>query len=129
MYAATHLNLLYYPFSYMFRAPAMLLPHESTVGHEQHFAAELIPEPEDLEEDKRQTRVSFTYFRLCCTQCLNFSRNYRFCRSLFHFTFNITSPTQHILFQEPERDLIRFIVLETHEPSLVGYKFHISFFP
>lgn len=24
----------------MFRAPAMLLPHESTVAHEQHFAAE-----------------------------------------------------------------------------------------
>lgn len=37
LYAATHLNLLYYPFSYMFRAPAMLLPHESTVAHEQRF--------------------------------------------------------------------------------------------
>lgn len=28
---------MYYPFSYMFRAPAMLLPHESTVAHEQRF--------------------------------------------------------------------------------------------
>ncbi|XP_022919856.1 cytosolic purine 5'-nucleotidase isoform X2 [Onthophagus taurus] len=40
LYAATHLNLLYYPFSYMFRAPAMLLPHESTVAHEQRFIIE-----------------------------------------------------------------------------------------
>ncbi|XP_055909650.1 cytosolic purine 5'-nucleotidase isoform X2 [Eupeodes corollae] len=37
LYAATFLNLIYYPFSYMFRAPAMLLPHESTVTHEQRF--------------------------------------------------------------------------------------------
>lgn len=29
--------MIYYPFSYMFRAPAMLLPHESTVAHEQRF--------------------------------------------------------------------------------------------
>lgn len=34
LYAATFLNLIYYPFSYMFRAPAMLMPHESTVAHE-----------------------------------------------------------------------------------------------
>jgi len=33
LYASTCLNLLYYPFSYMFRAPPMLLPHESTVPH------------------------------------------------------------------------------------------------
>ncbi|KAL9872614.1 cytosolic purine 5'-nucleotidase isoform X1 [Glossina fuscipes] len=37
LYAATFLNFIYYPFSYMFRAPAMLLPHESTVAHEQRF--------------------------------------------------------------------------------------------
>lgn len=39
LYAATFLNLEFYPFSYMFRAPAMLLPHESTVAHihEQRF--------------------------------------------------------------------------------------------
>lgn len=37
LYATTILNLMYYPFSYMFRAPAMLLPHESTVAHEQRF--------------------------------------------------------------------------------------------
>ncbi|VVC33953.1 Hypothetical protein CINCED_3A008224 [Cinara cedri] len=34
LYAATFLNLIYYPFCYMFRAPAMLMPHESTVAHE-----------------------------------------------------------------------------------------------
>ncbi|ERL92235.1 hypothetical protein D910_09552 [Dendroctonus ponderosae] len=54
LYAATHLNLLYYPFSYMFRAPAMLLPHESTVAHEQHFATELMPDDED---SRRQSKV------------------------------------------------------------------------
>lgn len=37
LYATSFLNLMYYPFSYMFRAPAMLLPHESTVAHEQQF--------------------------------------------------------------------------------------------
>lgn len=37
LYAASFLNLIYYPFSYMFRAPAMLMPHESTVAHEQRF--------------------------------------------------------------------------------------------
>lgn len=33
LYAASALSLLYYPFSYMFRAPPMLLPHETTVAH------------------------------------------------------------------------------------------------
>ena len=36
LYASTCLNLLYYPFSYMFRAPPMLLPHESTVSHHDY---------------------------------------------------------------------------------------------
>ncbi|ENN78532.1 hypothetical protein YQE_04997, partial [Dendroctonus ponderosae] len=57
LYAATHLNLLYYPFSYMFRAPAMLLPHESTVAHEQHFATELMPDDED---SRRQSKIFFS---------------------------------------------------------------------
>jgi len=34
IYAASVLNMLYYPTFYMFRAPAMLLPHESTVSHD-----------------------------------------------------------------------------------------------
>ncbi|KAK7110966.1 cytosolic purine 5'-nucleotidase-like isoform X2 [Littorina saxatilis] len=33
IYAASFLNLLYYPFCYMFKAPAMLMPHEATVDH------------------------------------------------------------------------------------------------
>ncbi|XP_023338424.1 cytosolic purine 5'-nucleotidase [Eurytemora carolleeae] len=33
LYAGTMLNLLFYPTFYMFRAPSMLLPHESTVAH------------------------------------------------------------------------------------------------
>ena len=37
LYASSVLNLLHYPFSYMFRAPAMLMPHESTVAHENTF--------------------------------------------------------------------------------------------
>ncbi|KAK7571818.1 hypothetical protein V9T40_014290 [Parthenolecanium corni] len=40
LYAATFLNLIYYPFSYMFRAPPMLMPHESTVAHEKKSAIE-----------------------------------------------------------------------------------------
>ncbi|XP_069475110.1 cytosolic purine 5'-nucleotidase-like isoform X2 [Ambystoma mexicanum] len=33
LYAASFINLLYYPFSYLFRAPPVLMPHESTVEH------------------------------------------------------------------------------------------------
>ncbi|XP_053574130.1 cytosolic purine 5'-nucleotidase-like isoform X2 [Bombina bombina] len=33
LYAASFLNLLYYPFSYLFRALPVLMPHESTVDH------------------------------------------------------------------------------------------------
>lgn len=74
LYAATILNLMYYPFSYMFRAPAMLLPHESTVAHEQRFTldAPMIqrtrsknpgtpndqPAVAGLEEDSKEVSVS-----------------------------------------------------------------------
>ncbi|CAN0004456.1 unnamed protein product [Lampetra planeri] len=33
LYASSFINLLYYPFSYLFRAPHILMPHESTVEH------------------------------------------------------------------------------------------------
>ncbi|XP_061119608.1 cytosolic purine 5'-nucleotidase-like isoform X2 [Conger conger] len=33
LYATSCLNLLYYPFNYLFRAPPVLMPHESTVDH------------------------------------------------------------------------------------------------
>ncbi|KAI5108005.1 cytosolic purine 5'-nucleotidase [Silurus meridionalis] len=35
LYAASFINLLYYPFSYLFRAAHVLMPHESTVEHTQ----------------------------------------------------------------------------------------------
>ena len=35
IYASSLLNLLYYPTFFMFRSPAMLLPHEATVSHLQ----------------------------------------------------------------------------------------------
>ncbi|XP_015042193.1 cytosolic purine 5'-nucleotidase isoform X1 [Drosophila pseudoobscura] len=53
VYAATLLNLIYYPFSYMFRAPAMLLPHESTVAHDQ--AHQPPPSAPSIEEAPRCT--------------------------------------------------------------------------
>lgn len=37
IYGYTFLNLLYYPFTYMFRSPAMLMPHESTVEHDESY--------------------------------------------------------------------------------------------
>lgn len=40
IYAASVINLIHYPFTYMFRAPAMLLPHESTVSHENTIPAD-----------------------------------------------------------------------------------------
>ncbi|XP_031434853.1 5'-nucleotidase, cytosolic IIa isoform X1 [Clupea harengus] len=33
LYAASFINMLYYPFSYLFRAAHVLMPHESTVEH------------------------------------------------------------------------------------------------
>ncbi|VDQ13247.1 unnamed protein product [Trichobilharzia regenti] len=33
MYSFSCINLIYYPLCYMFRAPTMLMPHESTVSH------------------------------------------------------------------------------------------------
>uniref|UniRef100_A0A1W7R9V1 Cytosolic purine 5'-nucleotidase n=1 Tax=Hadrurus spadix TaxID=141984 RepID=A0A1W7R9V1_9SCOR len=34
IYSSSSINLMYYPFSYMFRAPPMLMPHESTVQYD-----------------------------------------------------------------------------------------------
>lgn len=35
VYSISCLNLIYYPLCYMFRAPSMLMPHESTVSHDE----------------------------------------------------------------------------------------------
>lgn len=74
LYAATHLNLLYYPFSYMFRAPAMLLPHESTVAHEQHFVMDFgnkehdgcpteVPEPKKEKKPLERAQSQLPHLR------------------------------------------------------------------
>lgn len=57
LYAATHLNLLYYPFSYMFRAPAMLLPHESTVAHEQRYVTENREKQQEIQDLKKTPKL------------------------------------------------------------------------
>ncbi|KAM6113214.1 LOW QUALITY PROTEIN: cytosolic purine 5'-nucleotidase-like [Phoenicopterus ruber ruber] len=40
LYAASFINFLYYPFSYLFRAPPVLMAHESTVEHGRLDAGE-----------------------------------------------------------------------------------------
>ncbi|XP_071506591.1 cytosolic purine 5'-nucleotidase-like [Diadema antillarum] len=40
LYSSSFLNLLHYPFSYLFRAPHQLMPHEATVDHHDHFEEE-----------------------------------------------------------------------------------------
>ena len=56
IYASSVLNLLHYPFSYMFRSPAMLLPHESTVAHEDAAA---FKREESIHEKRK--KVSFPF--------------------------------------------------------------------
>ncbi|PKU33949.1 5 -nucleotidase domain-containing protein 4 isoform x1 [Limosa lapponica baueri] len=41
LYAASFINFLYYPFSYLFRAPPVLMAHESTVEHGRLDAGEV----------------------------------------------------------------------------------------
>ena len=54
IYASSVLNLLHYPFSYMFRSPAMLLPHESTVAHEDAAA---FKREETIHEKRKKVRL------------------------------------------------------------------------
>ncbi len=54
LYASSVLNLLHYPFSYMFRAPAMLMPHESTVAHEQTFDNDVESKEETIRNKKKE---------------------------------------------------------------------------
>ncbi|KAL8607087.1 hypothetical protein ACOMHN_008673 [Nucella lapillus] len=65
LYAASFMNLINYPLNYIFRAPAMLMPHESTVNHEDVVSKEMrrltlcnrsrtISETPDHEEKARQ---------------------------------------------------------------------------
>ena len=58
VYAASVLNLLYYPTFYMFRSPAMLLPHESTVSHEHHLETQDIRRGLSVKKHTEEGRVS-----------------------------------------------------------------------
>merc|ERR1719483_1503245 len=58
IYAASVLNLLYYPTFYMFRSPAMLLPHESTVSHENTIENEDIRRGLSVQKHPEGGRVS-----------------------------------------------------------------------
>ncbi|XP_033103068.1 cytosolic purine 5'-nucleotidase-like [Anneissia japonica] len=42
LYSGTFLNFLHYPFSYLFRAPHQLMPHESTVEHTDIFMESML---------------------------------------------------------------------------------------
>ena len=59
IYASSLLNLLYYPTFYMFRSPAMLLPHEATVSHLQpgggHDTADSVDSGSEVESGKEPT--------------------------------------------------------------------------
>jgi len=57
LYASSVLNLLHYPFSYMFRSPAMLLPHESTVAHEDAAA---FKREETIHEKRKKSIADMT---------------------------------------------------------------------
>ena len=58
IYAASVLNLLYYPTFYMFRSPAMLLPHESTVSHEHQLEKQDIRRGLAVNKHVEEGRVS-----------------------------------------------------------------------
>lgn len=52
LYAASCVNLLHYPFSYLFRAPPQLMPHESTVEHtESSESSEFAPRGNSFSDD------------------------------------------------------------------------------
>merc|ERR1711872_468813 len=58
IYSASLLNLLYYPTFFMFRSPAMLLPHESTVSHEHHLENQDIRRGMALNKHSEEGRVA-----------------------------------------------------------------------
>ncbi|KAK3095658.1 hypothetical protein FSP39_017226, partial [Pinctada imbricata] len=61
LYAASVMNLLHYPLSYAFRAPSMLMPHESTVDHMADLPLEVAPmlrEVDGSTEDRRKNRMA-----------------------------------------------------------------------
>lgn len=71
LYATSCVNLLYYPFSYLFRAPSQLMPHESTVEHErsnkEYGPLENAHRPRGIQADSplNNTRTPFTEDHEC----------------------------------------------------------------
>jgi hypothetical protein len=58
IYSGSHLNLLHYPFFYLFKAPPMLMPHESTVNPYDNFSEY---ENNSNGPSRRSTRVSYSH--------------------------------------------------------------------
>ncbi|KAM9726680.1 5'-nucleotidase, cytosolic IIa isoform 1-T3 [Menidia menidia] len=63
LYAASFINLLYYPFSYLFRAAHVLMPHESTVEH-SHVNANDTESPLAT-----RNRHDVDFKKMACEQC------------------------------------------------------------
>ncbi len=59
IYSGSHLNLLHYPFFYLFKAPPMLMPHESTVNPFDNFS-DNNHEYGSNGPSRRSTRVSYS---------------------------------------------------------------------
>lgn len=58
LYAATHLNLLHYPFFYLFKAPPILMPHESTVNPMEEVNNENIIKRQSISNQLSSTAAS-----------------------------------------------------------------------
>uniref|UniRef100_A0A8D2ZFT9 Cytosolic purine 5'-nucleotidase n=1 Tax=Scophthalmus maximus TaxID=52904 RepID=A0A8D2ZFT9_SCOMX len=66
LYAASFINLLYYPFSYLFRAAHVLMPHESTV---EHAHVSVIDTESPLATRNHQTVCYFKHGSVrCCVE-------------------------------------------------------------
>jgi hypothetical protein len=54
LYAAAFVNLLHYPFFYVFNAPSILMAHESTVTHNQY----MLPDAPSISRLRRSYTVA-----------------------------------------------------------------------
>ncbi|CAB3999206.1 cytosolic purine 5 -nucleotidase isoform X3, partial [Paramuricea clavata] len=68
VYAASPMNLLYYPFTYLFRSPAQLMPHESTVDHSEQRCEHMDPpsmqyqwESFVVEDDDHEPKIALAF--------------------------------------------------------------------
>lgn len=72
LYSYSCLNLIYYPLCYMFRAPPMLMPHESTVPHEE-TAMESFKDLEDSPCGLRRRTTTGNFHLFAFLACINLS--------------------------------------------------------